>query len=792
MGNADSVLRDILKSRGWAAREGQLAMNSHIWDTIQLADETGVSQDCAVSAPVGTGKSLAELLPGIVAGKRMIVATSTKRLQDQLVNDELPKLKQELKELYDYDLDYAILKGRANYACICKVDKVLDGDVDDEDSEDVAFLFEDEIEELQTSEITDRDLEILNEIKERFIEAKASREPMLFDTENLLGQLTPFVRRKVLANNCPSRNLEWVDAHGNPAEDSEARDTIPNFMASNHSCLYGAAYAHAVNAQVVVVNTTLMVFEMLRIMNPIMEGKPSVLVNRDVVVVDEAHHLARILAEAFSVEVSLDRLLVEAKTLSKRLSGRYIEEKKRFGSIVKDTETLIEEIQGIFEERQYERIDEDDFRVSLKESLTNYTKKAYAFVVGVIEFAAREEDVNPSGLRLARNGAPRAVSSAMYGFSEELSPLFDLGANSTVKIYGKNEDGSRDEEVYSYAHHIGEPNRDEDDRIIPEIKSVPIDVSFWRAAANNITSQSGMYSHRFGSHATTFALTSGTITANTPLTVGMQADRYLEVDSPFDVDRARVYVPTNIDAKRNAAGWAHEVVNELADAIEVFGGRTLVLSTSNKMVEEITNGLVRELPNMTILSQSGTGMTQTQILDAFREAEGVNTVIVGTRLFWEGIDLPGKQLSLVAVDRAMIPPPNDPVFSAMSTWVERQGRNAFMEVSCDFAAIMLAQGWGRLIRHVNDAGGLMLLDSRIVDDGWGKGVTKLIPRGIKITRDQDAFLDWAEWVVNDKRDERNEMPEPNPRYWKPLRPERRVSSGRTTRRSIPKGSAKVK
>lgn len=212
----------------------------------------------------------------------------------------------------------------------------------------------------------------------------------------------------------------------------------------------------------------------------------------------------------------------------------------------------------------------------------------------------------------------------------------------------------------------------------------------------------------------------------------------------------------------------------------------MILSTSRKSSIEIARALRERLPDYDILAQTDATMSpqdfyeqqsefgedkvrrigQEQILTEFVQAEGEKKVIVGLKSYWEGIDLPGRTLSMVSMDKAMIPTPDDPVFSALSKWVERQGRNPFIEVSCNFAAIMLAQGWGRLIRTVNDAGILMLHDSRILDTAWGKSITKLVPKEWLVTRSHDTLMEFADWIASD---DWSEVPEPDMQTWSPIR-----------------------
>lgn len=777
----EQVLRDVLAHRGWDVRQGQLDMNNQFGEIIEAAKPLS-SDDVSVSAPVGTGKSLAELLPGIVHGKRIVLATSTKRLQDQIMREELPNLAKDLKKLYNYDLSFSILKGRGNYACLCKIDGILAGREDakgkvkgKKKSREQIFDVPDEDEEFAP---TDQDIEILKEIIEHAAKAKSSREPYMYDTESLLNRLSPITRNRVRSSTCPARNQDWVDEDGREV-DPEYHDEfdatgIPDHMASHGACIYVPAYAHAMTTQVIVMNTTLLVYEMIRANNPIMWAKPSVLRGRDTIVVDEAHHLARILAEAFSLEVNFGDIFDEAKVIAKRLSRKYEDKgtkltKSEFVSIIRDVEWIQEQIDDLVEDP----LTEAKFRAELSKILSQFFGRGKGFVERNLEMAARVERNNPSGDKLNRNGVPKAIASSLYTFAESLSTVFELSQHVAEKVEGMKPDGTPTG-VVDYTYFISDIPEDGD--II--LKTVPIDVSFWRYQLERCMRMDNPYRPNPDAPIV-FALTSGTITEYAPLKVGMKNHNHLLVESPFDPSRVRVWAPRDLNAKELGSElWAIRAAERFLEGFEAFGnGNGMVLNTSLKMTAAFAEAIRKVQPDVQVLAQTD-GISQTEILSRFADADGENSVIVGSKSFWEGIDLPGRKLSLVAVDRAMIPPPDDPVFKALSEWVERQGRNSFVEVSCDYAATMLAQAFGRGQRKETDTVGLMLLESRIVDMQWGKAVLKLLPPQWMMTRDLEPFAEFAEWAMADKRDE-IEMPPTSGGNWRPIRP---VSTGHRRRK----------
>lgn len=780
--DANSVLSDLLTHRGWDQREGQILMNRQIAETISLSEGVPFgSYDVSVSAPVGTGKSLAEMLPGIVAGRRMIVATSTKRLQDQLVKEELPQLQKDLQELYGYNLTYGVLKGRSNYACVCRIRKVLSGTaLDDDEGIEEEALFDDL--ELDTAEayLTDRDKDILNQIVDRFYAARESEDPLLYDNEALLSQLSEGTRRLVIGGiRCPKRNQRWVDADGEEVEDSTDPRSIATNMAHHAECVYPAAYAHAMESQVIVLNTTLLVYEIIRAMNPIMVNSPSVLRGRDMVVVDEAHHLPTILAEAYSTEVNFTELEVSADKLARKLHKRYGESgsnyrKSRFAEISELIGDSIDSLDGLLDEE----LSENDFRLKIANILFDMTGKVQAFINTTKDYAIQEERENPSGLKLNRDGYPKLIGSLLWSFGESISEVSSLAGSIARKVEYETTDG---EERRGFANFMSEIPVEEDQDLI--IKTVPVDVSHWRGQIERVARDENPFCVE-GRESFVAALSSGTITKHTPISVGMRNERHMEVPSPFDHSRVRIYVPSDNNYKYNS--WISEMMDDTVPVIQKLGGRSMILSTSRNAARKIATALRERLPEYDVLSQTDQTMfakdfqeevlefgedkvrrlDQSAILSEFVAAEGEKKIIVGLKSYWEGIDLPGKTLSMVSVDKPMMPTPDDPIFQALSQWVERQGRNAFIEVQCNFAAIMLAQGWGRLIRTVNDAGILMLHDSRVLDTNWGRSITKLVPKEWVVTRSHDELLRFTDWLASD---DWSEVPDPDMNVWEPIR-----------------------
>ena len=212
--------------------------------------------------------------------------------------------------------------------------------------------------------------------------------------------------------------------------------------------------------------------------------------------------------------------------------------------------------------------------------------------------------------------------------------------------------------------------------------------------------------------------------------------------SPFDFERqALLYVPEQMP-EPNSPEYNQAVITAAMPIIEAAGGRTFLLFTSLKAMNEArtrvqdyfsSNGIAYPL-----LVQGD--RPKAELLERFREAG--NAVLIGSHSFWEGVDVKGDALSVVIIDRLPFSPPDDPVVAARIDALNKSGRSAFMEYQLPEAIITLKQGAGRLIRDETDRGVLMICDPRLISKGYGRRIWQSLPP-MKRTRDVSevqAFL----------------------------------------------------
>jgi ATP-dependent DNA helicase DinG len=255
----------------------------------------------------------------------------------------------------------------------------------------------------------------------------------------------------------------------------------------------------------------------------------------------------------------------------------------------------------------------------------------------------------------------------------------------------------------------------------PRLEIAPLDVG--PVLANGIWAQR------------TAVLTSATIPASLARRVGLpDSVDAIDVGSPFDYEHhALLYcalqLPDPRSPKREVA--AHD---EIAALIQAAGGRTLALFTSWKAMDAAAAAL-RDRFATRILTQRD--LPKTALVKAFSEDEG--TCLFATAGFFQGVDIPGRTLSLVIIDRIPFPRPDDPLLSARR---ELLGPTAFTEIDVPRAAMLLAQATGRLIRTATDRGVVAVLDPRLGTASYRWEIVRALPP-MKRTRhraDAEAFL----------------------------------------------------
>ena len=216
----------------------------------------------------------------------------------------------------------------------------------------------------------------------------------------------------------------------------------------------------------------------------------------------------------------------------------------------------------------------------------------------------------------------------------------------------------------------------------------------------------------------------GTATDKAPPTDDDDGPKWtgLDVGSPFDHKRNGILYLAKHLPPPGRDGLAESTLDELAELVEAAGGRTLGLFSSMRAAKQAAEEL-RDRIEHPILCQ---GEDSTGLL-VRKFAEDPRTCLFGTLSLWQGVDVPGPSLQLVVVDRIPFPRPDDPVSSARQRAVEARGGNGFLTVAATHAALLLAQGTGRLHRSMTDRGVVAILDSRLATARYGGFLRASLP-----------------------------------------------------------------
>jgi ATP-dependent DNA helicase DinG len=617
-----------------------------------VAEAVVTGTHLVVQAGTGTGKSLAYLVPAALSGKRVVVATATKALQDQLAEKDLPLVDAGLG--LPAPLDFAVLKGRSNYVCRQRVAEVGSGGIQAELG-DQGLGRADEVEQVP-----------VEETEKPPGRAGAPPEGIVDEVRQLVAwsQTSPSGDRADLSFEPSDR--AWNMLSVGPRECPGAFN-----CPSGGSCFAEAARERAATADVVVVNTHLYGAHLA-------SGR-AVLPEHDVVVFDEAHQLEEVMTSSLGVEVTSGRFRALVTAARSLVEERHVETLESLG-------TLGEQLGALVSERVGTRVLDDRAGPSADD------RELAEVLVRSADLARRLTDA------LRRAGSQ---SSLLGDAAEDL----DRGSRKTRAVTAA---AHLAEDLHRLVSRTdGEVAWVDGTRRNARLRLSPIDVG---------PALSGLL---WGE--VTSVLTSATIPPRLVERVGLDgfATEELNVGSPFDYrSHALLYVARHLPDRRSE-GAEEALHEELAQLIEAAGGRTLALFTSRRATEAAAVALAGELPYRLLLQGE---LPKGRLLEEFARDE--TSCLFATLGFWQGVDIPGRALSLVAIDRLPFPRPDDPLLQARR---DRAGSNAFSLVDLPRAATLLAQGAGRLIRTADDRGVVAVLDPRLATASYRQVLLATLP-----------------------------------------------------------------
>lgn len=688
------ALAAVVAELGGETRTGQIEMLEAVDKSIRT------NQHLLVQAGTGTGKSVAYLLPAIVYAMEtktcVVVSTATLALQQQLVGRDLPRIAAALEPVLGRKPKFAVAKGRHHYICKNRLNTSV---LPPEDDDEQAVLFA-----AKTTALG----------KEAKRVRTWAHTTTTGDREELEPAADPRVWRalSVAGNEC-------IGA------------TKCQF---GNECFAEAARAAADTADVVITNHAMLVIHAL-------EGVP-LLPEHSAIIIDEGHELAdRVTGQAtgelspFAVDraVKRARKVLDLKTLTD------------LEDAAQDLRLILEEKAGLSPKR-------------IVIDPAEYGENAADFFVALsvlVPALTSLREIAADGLKqiseLNRKD-PDAASDELAARSLAKVALTEINDVTTRLLKASDFDVAWVERSDSRFSSI---------KVAPLVVSKLLSESLFGEVPVIVTSATLTLGGSFDPVAKSLGLLApdmGLSEADidddfgdveydedgTPIPIKPAAPAFLhqwsslDVGSPFDAaSQGVLYIAKHLPPP-GRDGLGDEHLAELTRLVIAAGGRTLALFSSWRAVDKAAEHLRKAMPEADLDAKLLVQRRGDVVADLVKQfARDTTSVLLGTVSLWQGVDVPGESCSLVVIDRIPFPRPDDPLFAARQARIDRAGGSGFKSIAVPRAALLLAQGAGRLLRSQNDRGMVAVLDSRLASANYANFLLQSMPEFWRTT-DKDV------------------------------------------------------
>ena len=688
----DGILAKEIK--GFEYREEQEEMAQYIQDAINE------DRKIIVEAGTGTGKTLAYLIPSIkwavTNKKKVIIATNTINLQEQLLLKDIPLAKSIIKD----EFSYVLVKGRNNYVCKRLFNELVLGK-----SIDIETF------SMEAREQIEYILKWGNKTK------TGDKAELPFEVYPDVWELVQSTTELCLGKKCPYRK----------------------------ECFYMKTRMEKMEADILISNHHVFFADLNVRAETDFDSEYLILPRYDMVIFDEAHNIESVARSYFSVEVSkisftrlLNRIYQKKNKRKKEKSAlirvedtideKDLEDGQQYIYLLNTLKEEISILQNIGDEYfdEIRKIYETNTEAPIRKSLNNFEMTKSRF----LETLRDKKDIFQS--KLADFLTLMMSFNNVIDEEKEKNPEV-INFNNHLKMFK------------AYIDNFKFINSFEDDNYIYwlDINSKRTNVLLTATPLNIAEKLSTVLFDNLDR----LIFASATIVANGNFdyfkkSLGLDEEDCIEciIKSPFNYDeQMSVYIPTDIQDSENINAFVTDASKFILDILLKTNGKAFILFTSYTMLNQIYYSISKKLIDKGFEVFLHGDKPRSQLIKEFKEAE--NPILFGTTSFWEGVDVQGENLSNVIITKLPFLVPTDPVVSAISKKIEEDGGNSFTDFQLPEAIIKFKQGVGRLIRKKTDSGNIFILDSRILKKRYGSLFINALPsqKNIKILEKDDII-----------------------------------------------------